>query len=56
MAFRSDTNNRELPNTSVETKLNGEISGYDYSIGVPDLETEYVERELEGLDVEIFED
>lgn len=56
MAIRSDTNNRELPNTSVETKLDGEISGYDYSVGIPDLETEYVESELEGLDVEIFED
>jgi len=56
MAIRSNTNNRELPNTSIETKLEGEVSGYDYSIGIPDLETDYVERKLEGIDVEIFED
>lgn len=56
MAIRSDTNNRELPNTTVETKLNGEISEYDYSVGIPDLDLQYVEDKLEGLEFEAFED
>lgn len=56
MAIRSDTNNRELPNTTIETKLNGEVSEYDYSAGVPDLDLQYVEEKLEGLEFEAFED
>ena len=55
MAIRSDTNNRNLPDTIVEMKLEGEISGYDYSVGIPDLDTEYVEQELEGLEFEVSE-
>lgn len=56
MAIRSDTSNRDLPDTTVETKLDGEISEYDYSIGIPDLEPEYVESELECPEFEVFED
>ncbi len=56
MAIRSDTNNRDLPNTTVETKLNGEVSDYDYSVGIPDLDLQYVEETLEGLEFEAFED
>ena len=55
MAYRSDTNNRDLENTVIETVLQGELT-YDYSISIPDLEYEKVEEELEGLEVDISQD
>jgi len=55
MAYRSDTNNRELDNTVIETVLQGEVS-YDYAISIPGLEYDRAEEELEGLDIDISRD
>lgn len=55
MAYRSDTSNRDIDNTVIETVLEGEIS-FDYSIRIPELEYEKVEEHLEGLKTEITED
>lgn len=57
MAFRSDTNSRDLPNTWDETVLDGEVNGYDRSLSVPytgdigDLEEEFSDLEAEVFEV-----
>jgi len=56
MAYRSDTNNRELPNTWSETVLRGELDGYDRGLEATfDGEISRLEKDLSGLEVEITE-
>jgi len=55
MAYRSDTNNRNVPNTWNITILDGEISGYDRGMEIQYGDLTYIEDSLSGLDVEAFE-
>lgn len=56
MAINSDTNNRYLPDSVEETKLDGEVPGFDYSIAIPGLNETTVVEDLEDLNVEISRD
>ncbi|MEF8880291.1 MAG: hypothetical protein V5A72_00470, partial [Candidatus Nanohaloarchaea archaeon] len=57
MAHRSDTNNRNLPNTWNETVFNGELNGYDRALDFPfDGEISELEENLSDLEVEVYRD
>jgi len=54
MAYRSDTNNRDIDNIIVETVFQGELH-FDYSTSIPDLNYSLAVEALKGLNVEINE-
>lgn len=57
MAYRSDTNNRNTPNTWEETILDGEINGYDRSLSFPySQDIDDLRDDLSDLEVEISKD
>lgn len=54
MAYRSDTNNRNVPNTWNITILDGEIPKYDRGMEIQYGDLEQIQDSLSGFNVEIF--